>query len=134
MKDTKVPAQPPTIACVDDEASIREALDGLLCAYGYRVVTFASAEALLEFELLDSVSCLIADIRLGGISGLQLLKELNETGHAIPTIIISAFGENGYRTQAMKAGAVDVLSKPISSIRLLTAVETCLKGHGPKAA
>lgn len=129
-----MPAQTPTIACVDDEASIREALDGLLRAYGYRVVTFASAEAFLEFELLDSVSCLIADIRLGGISGLQLLTELNETGHAIPTIIISAFGENGYRTQAMRAGAVDILLKPISSIRLLTAVETCLKGHGPKSA
>ena len=134
MTDPKVPGLTPTVACVDDEASIREALDGLLSAYGYRVVTFASAEALLDFELLDSVSCLIADIRLGGISGLQLLKELTEMGHVIPTIIISAFGENGYRKQAMKAGAVDVLSKPISSKCLLTAVEACLKGPRPEAA
>ena len=134
MTDPKVPGLTPTVACVDDEASIREALDGLLSAYGYRVVTFASAEALLDFELLDSVSCLIDDIRLGGISGLQLLKELAEMGHAIPTIIISAFGENGHGKQAMKAGAVDVLSKPISPECLLTAVEACLKDHGPEAA
>jgi len=89
---------------------------------------------MLKYEQLDLVACLIADVRLGGMSGLQLQKELISMGHSIPTIIVTAFSENGYRAQALKAGALEFLSKPISSERLLAAVETALSGKGPGAA
>jgi len=129
MKDQEVAARPPLIACVDDDASVREAIEGLLLASRFRVVTFDSAEAMLQSERLDSLSCLIADVKLGGKSGLELQRDLLAMGHAIPTIIITAFFEEGYRGPAMKAGAVAFLPKPISSERLLSAVNTAL-GRG----
>jgi FixJ family two-component response regulator len=131
MKDTKASTRPFVIACVDDDALVREAIEGLLRAFRYEVLTFASAEEFLESGKLASVDCIITDIRLGGKSGLQLQKELVTMGHFTPTIVITAFGENGYRTQAMKAGAVEVLSKPISSERLLEVVESAVKGINP---
>ena len=92
-----------------------------------RSLPLHSAEEFLESGKLATVDCIITDIRLGGKSGLQLQRELVSTGYSIPTIVITAFAENGYRTQAMKAGAVEVLSKPISSERLLAVVEIALK-------
>ncbi|TRC75534.1 response regulator [Mesorhizobium sp. WSM4307] len=131
MRDTKITSRPLIIACVDDDALVREAIEGLLRAFDYGVLTFASAEAFLESGKLAAVDCIITDIRLGGKSGLQLQKELISTGHSIPTIVITAVAGNGYRAQAMRAGAIEVLSKPISSERLLEVVETALRGRGP---
>lgn len=113
---------------------MREAINGLLRSFGHATATFSSAEALLEYGQLDLVACLIADVRLGGMSGLQLQRELISMGRSIPIIIVTAFSENGYRAQAMKAGAVEFLSKPISAERLLAAVETALNGKRPDPA
>lgn len=131
MRDTETTSRPLIIACVDDDALVREAIEGLLRAFGYDVLTFASAEAFLVSGKLATVDGIITDIQLGGKSGLQLQSELVATGYSIPTIVITAFAENGYRAQAMRAGAIEVLSKPISSERLLEVVETALKGRGP---
>jgi len=131
MSNTDPAERPAIIACVDDDASVLEALEGLLKAFGYQVLAFTSAEALLEIHDLGSISCVITDIRLGSKSGLQLQKDLVAMGHAIPTIIITAFAEAGYRESAMKAGAVDFLSKPISPERLMQAVRGALGGVRP---
>jgi FixJ family two-component response regulator len=133
MRDTNVRSHPLVIACVDDDGLVREAIEGLLRAFRYDVLAFKSAEEFLESGKLAHVDCLITDIRLGGKSGLQLQRELVAAGYTIPTIVVTAFGENGYRTQAMNAGAVDVLSKPISSERLLAAVDIALTGGKSKA-
>ena len=125
-------SRPFVVAIVDDDAMVLEAIAGLLKAYRYEVLTFASAEEILDFGQLASIDFIITDIQLGGKSGLQLQKELVEAGHAIPTIIITAFADNGYRKQALDAGAVDLLPKPISSERLMGALEAGLKGRRPR--
>lgn len=112
---------------MDDDASVREALEGLLLASRLRVVTFSSAEAMLRHQQLDAISCLISDVKLGGKSGLQLHKDLLETGHSIPTIIITAFADEGYRGPAMECGAIGFLTKPILPELLLQAVDAALK-------
>lgn len=117
---------PPIIACVDDDLSVREALEGLLVAFGFAVEIFASAEDLLQSARLERFACLIIDVKLGGISGLELQKRLIASELAIPTIIITAFGDNGFRTQALEAGAVAFLRKPIARGELLSAVELAL--------
>lgn len=122
------------IACVDDDAFVLEAVEELLRAYQYQVSVFQSAEALLAYPDLSLVTCLISDIRLGGISGLQLQAELITAGHAIPVIFITAFDEESDRKLAMKAGAVEMLRKPISPDRLLTAISTALRGSVPGSA
>lgn len=121
----KVPHQP-LIACVDDDTSVREALEGLLRAFGFTVATFASAEAFLGFERMADVSCLITDVKLGGMSGLELLRRLNSSPEPIPTIVVTAFSDESMREEARHAGAVDLLPKPIAPERLLDAVRRAL--------
>jgi FixJ family two-component response regulator len=117
---------PPFIACVDDDAPVREALEGLLRALGFAVEVFASAEDFLQSAPLERISCLILDVKLGGISGLQLQKRLAASGYRIPTIIITAFGDDGLRVQALEAGAVAFLRKPIAREHLLSSIELAL--------
>ncbi|MER9829835.1 response regulator [Mesorhizobium sp. M0134] len=130
-KQKEATMRAPLIACVDDDASVREALQGFLLAFNFEVVTFASAESFLASNSIDSVSCLITDVRLGGMSGLQLQKSLIARGRLIPTIVITAFSENGFRESAMENGAIAMLLKPITANELLAAVNTAL--HRGKA-
>jgi len=116
----------PLIACVDDDASVREALEGLLLAFGFAVEVFASAEDLLKSAPLGRISCLITDVKLGSISGLQLQKRLAESGCRIPTIVITAFGDDHLRAQALEAGAIGFLRKPIAKEDLLSGIELAL--------
>jgi FixJ family two-component response regulator len=130
MKTPNITAAPiPLIACVDDDAPVREALEGLLQAFGFEVLTFASAEALLASDALDRVSCLITDMQLGGISGFQLQKRLIAINSLIPTIIITAFADEELRASSMDAGAIEFLLKPITAERILSAVNEAL-GRG----
>ena len=119
--------QPPLIACIDDDASVREALEGLLVAFGFAAEIFASAEDFLSSARLDRISCLIADVKLAGMSGLQLQRRLVESGYQIPTILITAFGDDRLRRQALDAGAVNLLRKPIAREDLLSSIELALK-------
>jgi FixJ family two-component response regulator len=108
---------------VDDEANVREALEGLLCSHGVSVVTFSSAHDYLEYRRDDTAACLILDLQLPGISGLDLQKRL--VGDLSPPIIfISGRGDIPSTVQAMKAGAIEFLTKPIHPDTLLPAVRS----------
>jgi FixJ family two-component response regulator len=115
------------IAVVDDDASIRTAVDSLLRSRGYLVCTFESAEALLESAQLTDFSCVITDVRMPAIGGLRLLTMIREQGRSVPFIFVTAFPEAGVRTQAMNSGAVCFLEKPFDGPTLLRCVERALR-------
>src|SRR5258706_3788154 len=100
------------VAVLDDDASVRSALQGLLKAVGLPAQTFASAEEFLKSAQRSQIACLIADIRMPGMSGLELQAKLNAEHWRIPIIFITAHGDAKMRMQALRAGAVKVLSKP----------------------
>jgi FixJ family two-component response regulator len=113
------------VAIVDDDDSVRTALLGLLRAAGLSAKGFASAEEFLASEQ-QQVGCLIADIRMPGMSGLQLQAELNARGHRVPTIFITAHGDTNLRMQALRAGASEFLLKPFKDDVLLEHVMAAL--------
>ena len=115
------------VAVVDDEEAVREAVKRLLRAADVTVESFASAEEFLQSGQLNNTGCLVADIRMQGLSGLDLLAELNRQHLSIPTILITAHGDESLRLQAMRAGAVKFLSKPVDSAILLASVQAALE-------
>jgi two-component system, LuxR family, response regulator FixJ len=115
------------VAVVDDEEAVREAVKRLLRAADVTVESFASAEEFLQSGQLNNTGCLVADIRMPGLSGLDLLAELNRQHLSIPTILITAHGDESLRLQAMRAGAVKFLSKPVDSAILLASVQAALE-------
>jgi FixJ family two-component response regulator len=118
--------QVPRIACVDDDQTVLEAMIDFLDASGFVAHGFSSAEDFLNSGLPGRMSCLITDIKLGGMSGLQLQNRLATSGIRIPTIVISAFADDQIRTQAYGSGAVCVLSKPVPMDCLLTCIRNAL--------
>ncbi len=116
----------PLIAYVDDDAAVREALQGLLLAFGYETEVFASAEDLLQSRRAGRMDCIITDMRLGGMSGLELLKQLTAAGHHVPTVVITAFADCGTVAQSLDAGALAVLRKPILGGELLSVIRAAL--------
>jgi FixJ family two-component response regulator len=115
------------IVVIDDEESVRNAVQRLLKAAGLTVRSFASAEDFLESGDLNATGCLITDIRMPGMSGLQLLAELNTKHLPIPTIFITAHGDEDLRMQAMRAGAVRFLPKPVDRTTLLAGIQAALQ-------
>jgi FixJ family two-component response regulator len=115
------------VAIVDDDDSMRIALDGLLKAVGYPARAFASAEEFLKSGQQHQTSCLIADIRMPGMSGLELQAQLNAERCRIPIIFITAHGDAKMRLQALRAGAVEFLSKPFDEEVLLESVRAALE-------
>jgi FixJ family two-component response regulator len=115
------------VAIVDDDDSMRIALDGLLKAVGYPAQAFASAEEFLKSGQQHQTSCLIADIRMPGMSGLELQAQLNAERCRIPIIFITAHGDAKMRLQALRAGAVEFLSKPFDEEVLLESVRAALE-------
>ena len=107
---------------LDDDISIREALCTLLRSVGLEVRTFTSAAEFLNAELPDVPACLVLDVRLPGLSGLDLQRELGRTGVEIPIIFISGHGDIPMTVRAMKAGAVEFLPKPVREQELLDAI------------
>jgi len=118
------PAHPnePIVFVIDDDASMREALSGLLRSVGLRVEVFGSAPEFLESKLADTISCLLLDIRLPGLSGLDFQAELTKAGIHIPIIFMTGHGDIPMTVKAMKAGAVDFLGKPFRDQDMLDAV------------
>ena len=110
------------ISIVDDDESIREAIESLLRSVGFRVEGFASAEDFLRSEQLRDTACLILDVRMPGMSGLELQRQLATASSRIPIIFITAHGSEEARAQARQAGAVDFLNKPFSEEALLNAI------------
>ena len=114
------------IAIVDDDELIRDALHGLMKAAGIPALSFASGEEFLHSGELERTACLIADIRMPGMSGLELQSKLNEEHYRIPIIFITAQGDEKMRMQALRAGAVKFLTKPLDRGVLLDSVRTAL--------
>jgi FixJ family two-component response regulator len=121
------PDNPRWVAIVDDEAPMRDALLDLLDEAGLPACAFASAEEFLESGRRYGCSCLITDIRMPGLSGLDLQARLNAARFRIPIIFITAHGDEGMRTQALRAGAVEFLAKPFDDEVLLETVRAVLE-------
>jgi FixJ family two-component response regulator len=117
------------VSIVDDDKSMRVALHGLLKAVGLPSQAFASAETFLESGQQHETACLIADIRMPGISGLELQARLKAERCKIPTIFITAHGDSEMRMQALRAGAVEFLIKPFDDEVLLDSVEAALESR-----
>jgi FixJ family two-component response regulator len=116
------------VAIVDDDDSVRSALQGLLKAVGLPAQAFASAEEFLKSGQQHQTACLIADIRMPGMSGLELQAQLNAERCRIPIIFITAHGDAKMRMQALRAGAVEFLAKPFDDEALLDSVRAALEG------
>lgn len=112
---------------VDDDELIRDSLEQLVKSVGLKTQTFASAQAFLESELPDKPSCLVLDIRMPGLSGLDLQDQLIKQGFSIPIIFITGHGTVPMSVRAMKAGAVDFLQKPFEAQELLDAINLAIE-------
>jgi FixJ family two-component response regulator len=117
-------AAQPLIIIVDDDAAVREALSELILSAGFQPASFASTRELFDADILDSPGCLIVDVRMPGESGLHLQRHLSENGNPKPIIFLTGHGDIPMTVQAMKAGAVDFLTKPVRDQTLLDAVTT----------
>ena len=120
----------PIVFVVDDDLSVREALSSLIRSVGLRVETFASAREFLQFQRPDASACLVLDVRMPGLSGLELQRELSQAGRGIPIIFITGHGDIPMTVRAMKAGAVDFLPKPFRDQDLLDAIAHSLERDG----
>ena len=117
----------PIVHIVDDDSAIRSSLSFLMKSVGFDSRAYASAEAFLEQADLDRLGCLVVDVRMHGMSGLELQQLLNERGSKLPVIIITGHGDVPMAVQAMKAGAVDFLEKPYDNELLITRIRQCLQ-------
>ena len=117
----------PMIAIVDDDDAVREATAGFVRSLGYSASTFASADEFLESEQVGNTSCLITDVRMPGMSGLDLQDRLIAQGHRFPIIFITGYPDENARVRAMKAGAIAFLSKPFNADLLIGYLDKALK-------
>jgi FixJ family two-component response regulator len=117
------------VSIVDDDASLRRSVRNLLTSVGFRVETFASAEAFLESIHRDNTGCVVLDLRMEGMDGLELLRHLMAAGSRIPVVILTAHGDDDLRDRTLQSGAVAFLSKPFHADVLLDAVKTAM-GRG----
>ena len=117
----------PMIAIVDDDEIVREATQSLMRSLGYHASTFASADEFLKSDQAHETSCLITDVQMPGLSGIDLQDRLIARGHRIPIIFITGYPDDSVRARAMKAGAVAFLSKPYNHEHLLGYLDEALK-------
>jgi FixJ family two-component response regulator len=118
------------VMIVDDDDSIRKAVRRLMKSYGFAVETFASAEEFLGSDRLAKTSCLILDVHMPGMNGLELQKRLVASGSVVPIIFITAFTDDRARAQAMNAGAASYLAKPFGDDELLNCIHSVLENAG----
>ena len=114
------------ISVIDDDESIRRTTTLLIESFGFRAAAFASAESFLKSGQAHDTSCLILDVRMPGMNGLELQHELSVAGYGIPVIFITAYDDRGSRGRAMQAGAVAFLEKPFNDEQLLQTVRSAL--------
>ncbi|MGB5560831.1 MAG: response regulator [Sedimenticolaceae bacterium] len=120
----------PAIICIiDDDASVRRSLQRLLVANGYRVEAFADAQSYLAHEPDGRCGCIVLDILMPGIDGLELQTRLEEIGQRVPIVFLTGHGDIPMSVRTMKAGAVDFLAKPVEEAVLLTAVADAVALH-----
>jgi FixJ family two-component response regulator len=118
---------PPVISVVDDDESLRRSLRNLVRSVGFRVEMFASAEEFLTSPRREHTGCLVLDLRMTGMSGLDLLRRLAASNVRVPAIVLTAHGDGEIRQQCLQAGAVAFLDKPFRGTALLDAVRLALR-------
>jgi len=116
------------ISIVDDDRPTGDAIGELVRSLGYRTAVFPSAEQFLESGRIGETACLITDLQMPGMSGLDLQNRLRDEGFLTPVIFVSAFPEERYRTRALDAGAVAFLSKPFEEQSLVACINAALSG------
>jgi FixJ family two-component response regulator len=116
----------PVASIIDDDESVRIATKSLLSSLGWAVRTFASAEEYLESRTENDTSCLIVDIQMPGISGVDLQSVLTKRGYSTPIIFITAFPDDGIKRRALQAGAISFLTKPFDEMSLIECLEKVL--------
>jgi FixJ family two-component response regulator len=121
------------ISVIDDDASVRAATNNLLGSHGYSVETYASAQEFLQSAHFKDSPCVIADVQMPVMSGLDLLTHMRTQGYKASFIFITAFPDENVRARALKAGAICFLAKPFAAPELITCVETALNGHRDEA-
>ena len=119
----------PMISIVDDDEAVREAISALVRSLGYAAATFASAEDFLESDRVDDTSCLITDVQMSGLSGVELQSRLIADGRPMPIIGVTAHPEESIRTQMLRAGAIGFLSKPFNDECFTDCLSTALKSR-----
>ena len=117
----------PRVSIVDDDESVRDAIKSLLKSMGLRADVFASAEEFLNSDYTHDTACLILDLRMPGMSGLELQHQLVDANCRIPIIFVTAHGDDEERKRALQFGAIDFLRKPFNEDALLAAVNVALK-------
>jgi len=122
-----------TISIVDDDPAVRDALWRLMDSAGLPATAFASAEEFLAYPSRDETDCLILDVRLPGMDGLELQRHLIASNWRIPIIFISAHADAGVRASALQAGAVEFFQKPFNSAALLDAIDAARVARPPSA-
>ncbi len=130
-----MPGAPPLVAIVDDDKSIREATSNLLQSVGWSTATFEDAASFLRSPERRSAACVVADVRMPGLSGFEMHEELVASGERIPTVLITAYPDDSVRARASEAGILCCLGKPFAPEELLHCVQEALaksrRGHSP---
>jgi len=121
-----MPEPQPTVFVIDDDASMRRALSYLLASAGYKVETYSSAKAFLTRENYEGVGCILLDVRMPGLNGMELQEKLLRSAQSMPIIFLTGHGEIAMGVEAMKKGAVDFLTKPCDDEQLLAAIRTAI--------
>jgi len=122
--------QVPVISIVDDDESVREATKSLVRSLGYSAVTFGSAEEFLESAQVMASACLITDVQMPGLSGVELQDRLIADGRSLPMIFVSAFPDERVQRQVLRSGAIAYLRKPFREERLIECIDAALKSSG----
>jgi len=117
----------PIISIVDDDDFFRNSLDNLIRSVGFRVQGFSSAEAFLNSDQVRDTACLILDMRMPGMSGLELQRQIVAANWRIPIIFVTSYADGDEKVQALEAGAVDYLYKPFREQDLINAIDAALK-------
>jgi FixJ family two-component response regulator len=117
----------PIISIVDDDDFFRNSLDNLIRSVGFRVQGFSSAESFLNSDQVRDTACLILDVRMPGMSGLELQRQIVAANLRIPIIFVTSYADGDEQAQALEAGAVDYLYKPFQEEDLINAIDAALK-------
>ena len=126
--------QPPMISIIDDDASVRAAIENLLSSLGYLALSFGSAEEFLQSDQLNDTECVIADVNMPVMNGVELLVRFRELREGVPFIFITAFPEEAISKKALNAGATWLLTKPFEKDSLIQRLESALlQGRGGKS-
>ena len=123
----------PVISIVEDDAAVRAATENLVKSFGFDVYTFASAQEFLQSHREAETACLISDVQMPNMSGVELQADLANRGFRIPTIFMTAFPDESVRRRAMAAGAVGILHKPFNGKALIQFIQDAITQGGGKA-